>query len=105
MQHRYPATTTTIMVVVVAGVITVARAVEGMTVEAVAVHVPHPWIGLTATGRIIVVPAVLVSVALLHPALAPVPVLNVMLRLVAPKCLEVDSLQQWMYQWRSVHVR
>ena len=95
------------MVVVVAGVITVARAVEDMTVEAVAVAVlvPHPRIGVTATGRIIVVPAALVSVALLHPALAPVLLLTVMLRLVAPKCLEVDSLQQWINQLRSVHVR
>ena len=81
------------MVVVVAGVITVARAVEDMTVVVVAVHVPHPRIGATATARIIVVPVALVSVAPLHPALAPVLLLNVMLRLVAPKCLEVDNLQ------------
>ena len=93
------------MVVVVAGVITVARAVEDMTVEAVAVHVSHPRIGVTAIGRIIVVPAALVSVALLHPALAPVLPPNVMLRLVVPKCSGADSLQQWMYQWISVYVR
>ena len=93
------------MMVVVTGVITVARTVEDMIVEAVVVLVPHPRIGVTATGRIIVVPAALVSVALLHPALAPVLLLTVMLRLVAPKCLEVDSLQQWINQLRSVHVR
>ena len=91
------------MVVVVAGVITVARAVEEMTV--VAVHIPHPWIGVTVTGHIIFVLVALVSVVLLHPALAPVILLTVMLRLVAPTFLEVDSLQQWIYQWRSVYVR
>ena len=91
------------MVVVVAGVITVARAVEDVT--AVAAHAPHPRIGVTVTGLIVVALVALVSVVLLHPALAPVLLLTVMLRLVAPKCLEVDSLQQWMYQWRSVHVR
>ena len=87
---------TTIMVVVVAGVITVARAVEDMTVEAVLVLVHHHRIGVTAICCITVVPAALVSVALLHPALAPVLLLTVMLRLVAPKFLDVDSLQQWM---------
>ena len=96
---------TTIMVVVVTGVITVARAVEDMTVTVVAIHTPHSRIGVIVIGRIIVVLVALVSVAPLHPALAPVLLLTVMLRLVAPKCLEVDSLQQWMYQWRSVHVR
>ena len=96
---------TTIVVVVVAGVITVARAVEDMTVEAVAVHVPHPRIGVTVTGHIIIVLTALVSVAPLHPDLDSVLLLTVMLRLVAPKKLEVDSLQQWINQLRSVHVR
>ena len=67
------------MVVVVEGVITVVRAVEDTTVVVVAAHFPHPRIGVTVTGRIIVVPAALVSVAPLHLALAPVLLLTVML--------------------------
>ena len=92
MQHVYPATMTTIMVVVVVGVKIVARAVEDMTAAVVAVHVTHPRIGVTVTGHIIVVLVDLVNVMLFHPALAPVLLLIVMLRLITPKCLDADSL-------------
>ena len=104
-QHGSPVTTTANMVGVVAGVITVARVVADMTPTTVAVHHPHPRIGVTATGHVIVVLAALVSViAPPHHALALVHPLN-NLRLAVQRCSGLDSRQQLMKQWRSVHVR